>query len=389
MSNYSQWVDDVLLVWRAGRVASLMGPPGIGKSSQVDTLHRLYWGARAAEMPLETVMLSLSDPTDLVGILTVDEKSGETVRLPPGWVKRIVKAGGGTVFFDEATLGTPATWTAMLRVLLEKHAGDVKLPDAVRFVLASNPVEMTNAGNAFPPAGANRVTHFTVESPEPAEWGDWKQAHAAECGDEFDRKAATIIAAFVYRKGMAYLLNVPTTEEKRAEAWASPRSVHAACDILAAGYRDGSIHSPTGAERVERAIAGTVGAGWASNFATFLKEADIPDPREVLLGREEVNFNVNRPDRARPIAVACANEAVKGPARDKPERAALVEAAWGVLLQAADIGLADTIESAATLLNNWRQKEGGGTTAVGPKTPNEFKALREVFKHLSLVAAKK
>jgi len=378
MSNQN-WVEDVILTWRAGRVASLMGPPGIGKSSQVEALHRRYWGARAATMPLETVMLSLSDPTDLVGILTVDERTGETVRLPPGWVKRIVAAGGGTIFFDEATLGTPATWTAMLRVLLEKHAGDVKLPDAVRFVLASNPVEMTNAGNAFPPAGANRVTHFEVEAPEAGEWGDWKQAHAAECGDAHDRRAATLIAGFVFKFGRSYLMNMPATEEKRAGAWPSPRSVHAAADILAAGYRDGLMSTPDGEARVIRAIGGTVGTGWAGALATYLKSADIPEPRDVLTGKVSVKFDTNRPDRARPIAVSLANDAIKGPAVDKAERAALVEACWGVFLSASDAGLADTIQSAAAILNDWRIRSGGGTTAVA-KGSAEWKGQVEVFK---------
>lgn len=392
MAAYSEWVYDALALFDADVAVSVIGPPGVGKSWQARTVHNLYWGAKADVMPFETVMAALSDPTDFTGILTVDDVTGETKRVPPSWAKRIVAAGGGTVFLDEATLATPATWTALLRVILDKSVGDLQLPAATRFILASNPVEMTNAGNLFPPAGANRVGHFTTTVPEPQDWAQWVQDYAAETGDAHDRKAALAIAAFVSKLGPAYLLNVPNTEEKRAEAWPSPRSCHAAQRVLASAYRRGLLADPAGQERTIRSLAAVVGTTWSSTFATWLVENDLPDARELLTGRATFAFDANRPDKARPVCIAVANEATKGPARDKPERAVLVEAAWGILLQAAKAGLADTVEVAATTLNEWRANpaNGGGTASVTPaKCPNEFKALAEVFKQLRATAVKK
>lgn len=392
MAKYSQWVDDALALFDADVPVSVIGPPGVGKTWQAESLHRLYWGAKADAVPFETVMAALSDPTDFTGILTVSEKTGETVRIPPSWARRIVAAGGGTVFLDEATLATPATWTALLRVILNKVVGDLVLPPATRFILASNPVEMTNAGNLFPPAGANRVGHLEAFCPEPNDWGDWLIGHSAETGDEHDRKAATAFASFVARRGHSFLLNVPKTEEKRAEAWASPRSCHAAARVLASAYRRGALASNDGQERTIRAIGSVVGGSWAGEFAVWLTENDLPDPRAVLLGQETVTFDASRPDKARPICLSVANEAVKGQARDKTERAVLVEAAWGVLLAGAKAGLADTIESAAEVLNQWRSSPAGGggsATATPAKCPNEFKALTEVFKQVRMKAVKK
>lgn len=392
MAMYSEWVHDALSLMDADVPVSVIGPPGVGKTWQAESLHRLYWGDRADVMPFETVMAALCDPTDFAGILTVNEVTGEAVRIPPSWAKRIVAAGGGTVFLDEATLATPATWTALLRVILNKVVGDLTLPASTRFILASNPVEMTNAGNVFPPAGANRVGHLTTGAPEPRDWGDWLIAHASETGDEFDRKAATAFASFVARRGPMFLLNVPKSEEKRAEAWPSPRSCHAASRVLAAAYRRNALASNDGSERTIRSIGAVVGGSWAAEFSVWLTENDLPDPREILTGKARVEFDASRPDRARPICLSVANEAVKGPARDKPERAALVEAAWGVLLDAAKSGLADTVEVAATVLNEWRSSPAGGggaASATPAKCPNEFKALTEVYKQVRATSVRK
>lgn len=392
MAAYSQWVYDGLALLDADVPVSVSGPPGVGKSWQAHTLHKLYWGSRADTMPFKTVMAALSDPTDFTGILTVNETTGETVRIPPSWAVEIVKAGGGTVFLDEATLATPATWTALLRVILDKNVGDLQLPAATRFILASNPVEMTNAGNHFPPAGANRVGHLTTEAPEPRDWGDWMQGYAAETGDAHDAKAAMQVAAFVTRRGPGFLLNVPKTEEGRAGAWASPRSCHAAQRVLASAHRRGFLATDDGQERTIRSIAAVVGGPWAAEFSTWLVENDLPDARELLTGKASFTFDATRPDKARPVCLAVANEAIKGAARDKPERAALVESAWGILLDAAKSGLADNVESAATILNEWRSSPAGGggaASATPAKCPNEFKALTEVFKQVRMTAIKK
>lgn len=392
MASHSEWVYDGLTLWDSDVAVSVIGPPGCGKSWQAREMHRLYWGAKADVMPFETVMAALCDPTDFTGILTVNDATGETVRVPPAWAKRIVAAGGGTVFLDEATLATPATWTALLRVILDKCVGDLQLPAATRFLLASNPVEMTNAGNLFPPAGANRVGHFVTTAPETIDWGTWLQHYAAETGDAHDSRAAAIVSSFVQKLGPGYLLNVPKSEEKRAEAWPSPRSCHAAQRVLAAAYRRGLFASEEGQQRTVRSLGAVVGTAWSSAFATWLTENDLPDARELLLGQVKFAFDSNRPDKARPVCIAVANEAIKGQARDKVERAVLVEAAWGILLAAAKAGLADTVEAAATTLNEWRASPagGGGTAAVTPtKCPNEFKALAEVFKQVRATAAKK
>lgn len=391
MGSHSEWVQDVLLTWDAGRVASLIGPPGIGKTAQAHTAHRLYWGDRADTMPCEVVMASLCDPTDFAGILTVDEKTGETVRLPPAWARRIVKAGGGTVFFDEATLVTPATWKALLRVILDKVVGDLRLPDTVRFLLASNPVEMTADGNLFPPAGANRVSHYTVTAPSPSEWATWMLETATTTGDAHAVHAAQLVGAYVEKFGGTALLNVPKDEEGRAGAWPSPRSCHAAADILAASYRRGDMATEEGTRRMIRAVGATVGTGWAGQFATYLTQNDLPAPRDVLTGVATFAFDRARPDRARPVVTSVALDATKGPAKDKKERAKLVEAAWGVLLAASDAGLADVAAKAAEILNTYRMSsEGGGTASVTPATtPNEIRALKDVYRQFTLAKAKK
>jgi MoxR-like ATPase len=368
----SDWVKKALIGMRAGRAVYVQGAPGIGKSWQVADLHRQLWGAEAESKPLVTVMAALSDPTSFCGIEHVIE--GETVRTVPSWAKRLIKAGGGTLFLDEATLATPATWTALLRVVLDRVAGDADLPESVRIILCGNPVSMTNAGCELPPAAANRLLHLTAEAPTIAGWADFIESWSADRGEHM-RRAASIVGAYLV--GLAkpeVLLNVPADESKRAEAWPSPRSWHAAVECVAAAFEAGDIE--TGLALVEAAV----GASAASGLSTFLREADLPKPRDVLTGKVQVKFERHRPDRAAAILRGCSAEAVNGPAVDKQERAYLVEQAWGVAKGACDGLLSDIVLKHTAQLSQWRVMKSGAPLAKGANEAAVIKETGEVAK---------
>lgn len=353
------WKKGALLSMRANRVAFVLGSPGIGKSWAIGDIHRAYWGAESESKPLITIMGALSDPTSFCGIEAVID--GQTMRTKPYFLREFIARGGGTLFLDEATLVTPATWTAMLRVVNERWVGDTPLPENVRIIMAGNPVEQTNAGQELPPAGANRVLHFHADAPTPAAWAEWVSGHNADKGPHA-RKAASLVGAFLaHSANPDLLLNIPKDESKRAGAWPSPRSWHAAVDCLAAAYESGE--DAFGITMIAASVGNAAGAA----FANFARHADLPNPRDVLVGKVTPKLSRDRADRVAAILRACAAEAVNGPAVDKAERAFLVEAAWGIALAACEspVLLADVVVNHTTALSVWRVMKSGAPMAKG------------------------
>jgi hypothetical protein len=365
-----EWSKSVLLSMKANRVPVVMGPPGIGKSWEVQTIHNRYWGGDPSA-PFVTVMASLSDPTTFCGIEYVTE--GVTRRTVPAWAQRLLDAGKGTLFLDEATLASPATWTALLRVVLDRVVGDVTLPESVRVILAANPVEMTNAGCELPPAGANRLVHLSAEAPSPRAWADWIEAHNAGKG-EAARTAAALVGAFIANKAdPSTLLNVPKDESKRAGAWPSPRSWHAATDCLAVALAEGE-------QAFADLVSACVGSSAGGMFATFAKHADLPKARDVLLGTADPKLRRERPDRAAAILRAVSSEAVNGPAVDKSERSYLVEQAWHVAKSACELGLPDIALNHTASLTQWRILKSGSPSGASAVEKEVSKLVQTVAK---------
>jgi MoxR-like ATPase len=75
----------------------LWGQPGIGKSSTLTEL------ARGLDLPLETVIASVHEPSDFSGLPVLGpDPAGQGVAMaPPDWAVRLRRAGDGLLFLDE------------------------------------------------------------------------------------------------------------------------------------------------------------------------------------------------------------------------------------------------------------------------------------------------
>src|SRR6201982_897566 len=68
----------------------LWGAPGTGRPSAIRAM------AEAMDLPCETVIASIREPSDFAGLPIV---VGDVVRFaPPAWARRLGEAGGGPVF---------------------------------------------------------------------------------------------------------------------------------------------------------------------------------------------------------------------------------------------------------------------------------------------------
>jgi hypothetical protein len=264
-----------LLIW---------GSPGIGKSAAVR-----HW---ASQRGLEcwTVIASLREPSDFSGLPVIAPNPGGTASVdfvPPRFATEAAQKGG-VIFLDELTTAPPAVQAALLRAVLDKAFGDLQLdPSKVTIVAAANPPEQAAAGWDLSPPLANRFLHHNhAVSPTkwtgidgfPSYWGSPPSIGFGREALDASRwaQARNLVAEFIRCRPDA-LLAVPQAASAQGRAWPSPRSWDHVSRLIASWDNPKSdVPSNIGA------IEGCVGTACATEFATFVREADLQDPEEIL-----------------------------------------------------------------------------------------------------------
>lgn len=318
----------VRAVARARVPVLLWGQPGIGKTAFVEAL------AAGDGVPLEVVVGSIREPSDLNGLPVVQD-DGSVVLAAPGWAKRLVEAQAGYLFLDELSTAPPAVQAAMLRVCKEGWVGDVRLPDEVVRIAAANDLATAADGWLLAPATANRFCHVDWE----VDTEDWLTGMTV--GWDAVRPEATTtapapahgrrqlvrarVAAFV-RHRPVLLHRCPSDPGAAAGAWPSPRTWEYTAEAFA--------HLDDGDLDAQQVVAGgLVGDGAAVELLTWWHHDDLPDPSEVLADPSVVDW-ADRADRVHAVLGAVAAHAVTvGDAATWQDAMAVVEAA-----AAADAG---------------------------------------------------
>jgi hypothetical protein len=347
----------------------LWGEPGIGKSA---TLQQL---AGALDVPLETVIASIHEPSDFAGLPIVgDDPARQGVPMaPPDWAVRIARVGRGLLFFDELSSAPPAVQAALLRVVLERRVGSLELPDAVRVVAAANPPGSAADGWHLSPPLANRFVHlhWTHDARVVARGlaGTWPQIAVptvnADRSASAVARARGVIAGFLTaRPGLTH--QMPTDAESRGTAWPSPRTWEMALRLLVVGECCG-----VGRDALGAALAGAIGDGPGIELLTFAEELDLPDPERVL-ARPEAFALPERGDRQLAFLTAVVSAVQATPTRER------WEAGWTVLAKAVDAGVPDVAARAATDLAALRD--------AGWEVPAQVDAFVEVLQMSGVLA---
>lgn len=233
----------------------------------------------------------------------------------------------------------------MIRAVLDRAFGDLQLdPGKVALVAAGNPVELAAGGWDLAPPLANRFLHHTFEL-STASWVDefpsyWGRPpvlafHKRTLAEQQWRLARAKVAAFI-RTRPHLLLQVPTEVSRCGQAWPSPRSWDFASRSLA-WTNDGAAGDTLAA------VAGCVGEGAGLEFATWLRDLDLPDPDELLAAPEKYR-HPKRSDQAYAILNAVSLAAIAD------LTVARWNAAWTILAAAADAGGADVAAASARKL---------------------------------------
>jgi len=349
---------------RAGVAVCLWGDPGIGKSSLIRA------AAAADGVPCELVIGSLREPSDFAGLPVVGD---DGVRMePPAWARRLKDAGAGYLFLDELSTSAPSVQAAMLGVALERRVGDLALPAAVRVVAATNPPERAADGWDLTPPLANRFLHIAY-TPDVDGWIDGMTAgFALPAGGRVrqpNRERIAIaranVAAFI-RCRPALLDAFPDNPTGSGRAWPSRRTWTMTADVLA-------LLDDQDSEAAHLAACGLVGEGAAVEYLTWRREADLPDPAEVVANPTSVAWRSLDPSRVWAVLAGVVGYSTgKGTVESWRE-------GWGPLAVAAEQGKGDVAAACARTLLMARPPNA--------RPPHEVRAFIGVLTDAGLMSA--
>ncbi|GHF83862.1 MoxR-like ATPase [Amycolatopsis bartoniae] len=334
-------LDALTLAVSADLPVLLWGEPGIGKTAALNQL------AEALELPLTTVIASVHEPSDFSGLPVIgDDPAKQGVPMaPPDWAVRLVRAGRGLLFLDELSTAPPAVQAALLRVVLERRVGALRLPPGARIVAAANPRSSAADGWELSPPLANRFVHlqWTYDHDVVVRGlgGTWPKAALPR----LDRARLPDAVTFA-RRGVCGLLaarpelvhQLPKNETRRGGPWPSPRSWEMALRLIAF-----AAAAAASRDVLSVLVRGAVGDGPDLELLAGLDRMDLPDP-EMLLADPEAAVLPERGDLRQTVLNGVV-EAV----RKRPEQSRW-NAAWSLLVRALETGAPDlVVVPAATL----------------------------------------
>lgn len=325
----------------------LWGEPGIGKTAALTQL------SNTLDLPLTTVIASVHEPSDFSGLPIIgDDPATQGVPMaPPEWAVRLVREGRGLLFLDELSTAPPAVQAALLRLVLERRIGTLRLPPGVRIVAAANPRSSAADGWELSPPLANRFVHLNwVHDHEVVVrglGGTWPYATLPTLDPEkfpeavdFARRAVCGLLA-----GRPKLVHqLPSSEARRGGAWPSPRSWEMTVRLIA-------FATAAGASRdvLSLLVRGSVGDGPGFELLTSIDRMDLPDP-ELLLADPDAADLPTRGDLRQ-----AALDAVVAAVRSRRTKARW-DAAWVLLAKAAETGAPDLVVVPATTLASVRHE---------------------------------
>ncbi|MBT1185300.1 AAA domain-containing protein [Streptomyces sp. CJ_13] len=326
----------------------LWGEPGIGKTAALTQL------AESLDLPLTTVIASVHEPSDFSGLPVIgDDPAVQGVPMaPPDWAVRLVRAGRGLLFLDELSTAPPAVQAALLRLVLERRIGALRLPPGVRIVAAANPRSSAADGWELSPPLANRFVHLRWTHDHEVVvrglGGTWPRATLPRLDPErltgaVDLARRAVCGLLTTRPTLVHRL--PSGETGRGGPWPSPRSWDMTLRLIAFATAAGSSR-----EVLSLLVRGSVGDGPGLELLAGLDRMELPDPEELLADPAGAAL----PERGdlRQAALDGVVEAV----RRRPERSRW-DAAWTLLVRALETGAPDLVVVPATGLAALRRAE--------------------------------
>ena len=139
------------------RATMLWGSRGVGKSSIV---HQV---AAHHGVPLTDLRLTTLEPVDIRGAIYADERQGRTVWFPPEFLPG-PEEPAGILFLDELTAADPRLQVSAYSLILDRRAGNYRLPEGWMVVAAGNASFHGAVSHDMGTALADRMFHLHVQA---------------------------------------------------------------------------------------------------------------------------------------------------------------------------------------------------------------------------------
>ena len=332
----------------------LWGEPGIGKTAAIGHL------AAELDLPLTTVIASVHEPSDFAGlpVIGADPAVQGVPMAPPDWAVRLAEAKKGLLFLDELSTAPPAVQAALLRLVLERRVGALRLPEGVRIVAAANPKASAADGWELSAPLANRFVHlqwtFNPDVVVRGLGGTWPRAELprldpAGLADAVAFARRAVCGLLTTRPALVHRL--PGGEARRGGAWPSPRTWEMTLRLVAFATAAG-----TSREVLSMLVRGTVGDGPGLELLASMDRLDLPDPEALLA---DPGTPLPRRGDLRQAALDGVVEAVR-----RIPAEARWDAAWAVLVRALDDGAPDLVVAPAATLATLRRDEWSVPAAI-------------------------
>jgi MoxR-like ATPase len=297
---------------RANVPLLLWGSPGVGKTAVLTAC------AKAWDRHLETVIGSIREASDFLGLPV--EVDGEVRYSPPAWARRLADAPSGLLYLGELTTSTPSVQKAALRLVQERVAGELALPDTVAIVADCNPVDQAVDGWELAPPVANRFIHL--------QW-DFDHQHwltglvvgfdnldpqdlSTGLVDDPERRRVVVaarVSTFLRTRPDLIAPGPPSDghgsvdPQKAGQAWPSPRSWTNTVEALSQLRDDDQ-------EAELLILKGGVGEGAARDLLAWQDAGDLIDPWDAMRDPASVPWRSARPDQLYVLAHSVAAAAI-------------------------------------------------------------------------------
>lgn len=228
----------------------LWGPPGVGKSQLVRQVAKKIQEKTGKKVVITDVRLLLYNPIDLRGIPIANAEKNAAIWLKPFVFNMDDSASViNILLLDEITAAPQSVQAAGYQLTLDRTIGEHKLPENCIVMAAGNRTTDKSVAYKMPKALANRLMHFEVHV-DFESWRKW--AIKQGINDK-------IIGFLSFRQD--YLMAFDGGNEDLA--FATPRSWEMASNILNGVSDD--------VNKMQPMLAGVIGYGTASEFATWTK----------------------------------------------------------------------------------------------------------------------
>ncbi len=254
----------------------LWGPPGQGKTSVINAI------AAKSGRKLETLLASIREPQDFAGLPSIN--NGRAQLVSPDWALRLAEDGNGILFTDEVNTAPPTVQAALLRVCLDKVAGDCYLGERTSIIAAANPPEQAADGWDLAAPLANRFCHLDWSLPSEVVrdglsgvWPAFELPVSEQADADFAIANEKILVAGFLTSRPDLTTALPKATSEQGRAFPTPRSWEAAAVL------SGWVTALGLDESVRRVLVrGSLGQAASAEFLTYRSNLDLPNPKDVL-----------------------------------------------------------------------------------------------------------